>query len=307
MGWTRILWVALLGLVLAGCPSQTSGDDDDDTLPGDDDTGSDDDVTDDDVGDDDVGDDDTGDDDTGDDDTEPQPPVAVCAVSPTEVETTASATWLGSKSHDPGGLAIVDYRWSLVAHPALSGAALPACAGQPDCGPFDPDFPGLYTAQLEIENAAELTDSCTVDLLVLHPADLYLELAWTAAGDDLDLHLVAPGGTPYSDTDCYYANCTSGLLDWGKIGVTDDDPQLPLDDMMGTGPEVILIPAPAAGTYTVFVHDFDTPGLEAANPSTLRVFVGGYLAGELTVDVVGEDVDVDFCEIEVPGGKVTPL
>ena len=53
----------------------------------------------------------------------------------------------------------------------------------------------------------------------------------------MDLHLVAPGGVPRTDTDCYFETCVGGGSDWGVVGESSDDPALDLDDIDNTGPE----------------------------------------------------------------------
>ncbi len=137
-------------------------------------------------------------------------------------------------------------------------------------------------------------------------AKLLVEVSWEIEGDDMDLHLLAPGGELGSDLDCHYMNCkeeTEAILDWGEEGETDDNPTLNLDDIEGSGPEVVSIPDPAPGTYTVVVHDYpSSPAMEEGNNVTIRIFVEGDLKVSDTRTISGEDVYKAVTEITVPDG-----
>lgn len=125
----------------------------------------------------------------------------------------------------------------------------------------------------------------------------------------MDLHLLAPGGTYETDTDCYYANCQGTGPDWGQTGYTADDPLMVADDIYGTGPEEIQIQEPGPGVYRVVVHDYEgsTDDHLDPNPTTVDVFLGGSSIGSVTRDISGEDTVTDFCAIDLPGGVVVPL
>jgi hypothetical protein len=127
----------------------------------------------------------------------------------------------------------------------------------------------------------------------------------------MDLHLLAPGGTLLTETDCYYANCTpsswTGGLDWGVIGDDSDDPELVLDDIALTGPEVIVIDAPSGGEFTVVVHDYPGSVFTAGNVVTLEVSIGGESAFTDTWLIEGEDIYTELVSISFPGGVVTSL
>ncbi|MFC1609377.1 hypothetical protein ACFL6C_00325 [Myxococcota bacterium] len=235
-------------------------------------------------------------------------PVAVCDVHPRVVHPPfESATWLGSGSHDPNGFVVVSHTWQLTSTPSGSATTMPSCS-TPDCGPFTPDVAGIYTAKLTVENELGHTDSCTATLEAVPAEELWVEMFWEHSGDDMDLHLLAPGGTPRSSTDCYFANCVGGgFLDWGQSGFGGDDPALDLDDIPGTGPENINVSSPSTGTYGVFVHDYPMSSYTPGNNVTVNVYVNGNPVYSDTRTIVGEDSDEYFCQIEWPSGVVTPL
>ncbi|MCK6502558.1 hypothetical protein L6R53_04045 [Myxococcota bacterium] len=119
---------------------------------------------------------------------------------------------------------------------------------------------------------------------------LSVELTWEHSGDDLDLHLLAPGadtGDLETDLDCYYVNCTTGL-DWGAAGESGN-PILVEDDIAGTGPEQIDVALPEDGVYTVVVHDYPGSVYSSANEATVVILVGGRVEGEALIEVTEED------------------
>jgi hypothetical protein len=237
-----------------------------------------------------------------------QGPVAICAVNPPVVHPPfESATWDGRGSYDPDGYALVRHTWLLTGKPDGSAAGMPSCGNNALCGPFAPDIAGAYTGQLTVENEIGMTASCTVELEAVPRQDLWIEMYWAHNGDDMDLHLLKPGGTLRTAGDCYFMNCVGGGPDWGLTGTGADDPALDLDDISGTGPENINISAPAAGLYTVTVHDYPGSVYTPANAVTVNVYVDGALVHTDTRSIAGEDVYQPFCTVSWPAGVVTPL
>jgi hypothetical protein len=130
--------------------------------------------------------------------------------------------------------------------------------------------------------------------------------------NDLDLHLVRPGGTLgdygvcpaecivtddtgtgpalsenrcYEEGDAYVDTCRQGGSDcafenrfpeWFLPG-REDDPRLDLDDVRGFGPEVITLNRPANGVYTTVVH-YCTDRIGEGALATVKVYVKGELA-----------------------------
>jgi hypothetical protein len=79
---------------------------------------------------------------------------------------------------------------------------------------------------------------------------------------DIDLHLVRPGGTMFSQTnDCYYGDCNvldvPNGLEWGASG-SAGNPSLDVDNTVGYGPENITINSgPESGDYLVLIDNYN--------------------------------------------------
>ena len=247
---------------------------------------------------------DTGD--SGDTDPPLSQPVAVCTVDPAEVLAIhEAADWIGNASYDTDGGTIVSYDWTLVSAPAGATATMPP--GTANRRNFSPDVAGEYVGQLIVTDDSGLaSEPCLATLTATAGEGLWVEMFWTRSGDDMDLHLLQPGGTVADYfTDCYYANCTSGL-EWGSAG-TADNPILDLDDIPGTGPENINIDSPARGTYTVYVHDYPGSSYIGRNDVTVNVYWGGFLEWTDTRNINSEGCYEPFVEINIPGGTATSL
>jgi hypothetical protein len=236
-------------------------------------------------------------------------PIAVCSVDPMEVEAIHGiADWMGSSSYDPSGGSIVNYDWSLISVPSGSPDSMPS--GGANRRNFSPTMVGEYIGQLIVTSSTGLTsEPCYATLTAIPGGNLWIEMFWQNSGDDMDLHLVRPGGSLASSGDCYYANCTTGTLDWGVSGDRRDNPILDLDDIPGTGPENINIDSPANGLYTVYVHDYPGSVYNGRNDVTVNVYVGGFLEWTDTRNVNSEGYYAPFCEIDwISGsGSVTSL
>jgi hypothetical protein len=194
------------------------------------------------------------------------------------------------------------------------GSNLPPTNSVPLTIAYAPTDVGQDTGELSILVNDKDTGEITVALAgsakteELPASRLAIEIHWQQAGDDLDLHLLAPGGSMETRTDCYYANCKPpAVLDWGVVGVTRDNPQMDMDDIPGTGPENIDIDEPADGVYSVVVHDYPGSVYSAANRVTVTLYIDGLLVETLEHDMLGEDTTWSACEIDWPSGIITPL
>jgi hypothetical protein len=234
----------------------------------------------------------------------PNKPVAVCDVAPNPIRPLIdSADWIGRDSYDPDGLTLT-YDWALVEAPVGSSVTMPF--GGADRLGFITELAGEYVGRLIVTNSAGVSsDPCEARLEAIPGENLWVEMFWTYSGDDMDLHLLAPGGTLTTGSDCYYGNCTWGL-EWGSPG-TADNPYLDLDDISGTGPENINIESPADGIFTVVVHDYPGSVYSPGNPVTVNIYLDGALAWTDTRSISVEDSYNYFAEIDTSTGSVTGL
>ena len=239
---------------------------------------------------------------------EGEEPIAVCSVNKNPVKPPfESATFDGSDSYDPNDHAIVGYEWSLVSAPPGNGAALSTRTGVTTS--LTPQLAGTYRVELNVINDLGLRslEPCAIDLEATPDEDLWVELFWSHPNEDMDLHLLRPGGTPRSGGDCYFANCRNGL-DWGTSGEDADDPVLDLDDIPGTGPENINISDPEPGDFTIFVHDYPGTGPRQEPTSvTVNIYLGPEQVFSETRRMVGENTDEYFAMVNPTTGVVTPL
>jgi hypothetical protein len=238
-------------------------------------------------------------------------PVAYCHAAPAEVTPIhESSTFY---AHDENGVQSEDpnyswnelsFWWTLVSKPAGSTATLP----NQDMSEriLIPDMAGTYTGQLIVCNPLEeCSDPCQASFEGIPTQDLWVEMFWAHAGDDMDLHLIAPGGQYWStSSDCHWRNMNP---DWGAPGSSVDDPVLDLDDIPGTGPENINLGNPGPGTYMVTVHDHTSNSYAQVNDVTVNVYSGGGLACTTTIPISGEDSVNNVFEVEYPSGTCTPL
>ena len=241
------------------------------------------------------------------------PPSAICTVTPNPVSPPfEEATFDGSASVDPNGGSLT-YSWELISYP--EGTAYPLFDAIYSSTPsvvYMPDVAGEYIGRLTVTNEEGLSDTCDALLEAIPSQNLWVEMYWVHSGDDLDLHLIAPGSywssALESDQDCYYGNCVWSSLDWGQYGYAGDDPILDLDDISGTGPENINIADPQSnGTYTVVVHDYPGSVYSGVNDVTINIYLDGAMVWSVTRGISVEDSYTPIASINWATKSITGL
>ena len=237
----------------------------------------------------------------------PDQPVAVITSAASGYGTLENATLDGSGSYDPDNSAsdaIVEYRWALTTAPAGSSSALVGASSSVN---LFVDVAGTYTITLVVVDQDGLeSDPAEFTLEGIPFDDIHVELSWDIDVSDVDLHLVAEGGSLFHQTlDCYFGNCMTGL-EWGVAGPAGN-PTLDLDDVQGYGPENVNIEAPTDGTtYKVSVHYWSDDGL-GSTTATIRIYLSGQLQFEAAQSLNATGRTWDVATIAWPSGTVTAL
>ncbi len=202
------------------------------------------------------------------------------------------------------GATVTGWQWELIEKPAESSVTLTAPAAVDTGFRFSSaagivqglDVAGTFVVRLTVTDStgAVSSNDARVTLNAVPTEGLHVQLSWSAAVDDIDLHL-GQGTSPdwCSTQDCYYGNCTYSPPNWDSAaGFTDGDPKLDIDDLTGYGPENINIESPVAGTYVVGVHAFSGNGSTGGfTPTdvTIKIFLGGALADEFYGHLQNDD------------------
>ncbi len=219
------------------------------------------------------------------------PPKAVCGASPPVVAPGEPARFVGENSHDPDGIPLTRYRWTLQQAPDLSRATLPA--GQENVDGFVPDVTGDYLATLVVVNdRGNPSNACTARLQAIPTDDLWLELSWARPADNIDLVLLRNGaailteeGHPAAPDLCRPGFCD---VDWGTKGDPQDDPELVLLDTDGTGPEIMALPTAADAFYDIGVYDNPSHTSYGDNRAQVRIVAGGEVVFDGAYTLMGE-------------------
>lgn len=239
----------------------------------------------------------------------PEAPEISCDVSSAIVQPPFDAVQLTADVVDDRGIPVTEWYWSILNAP--SGTNADPAPNNAQNTSVNPDLVGVYEYQVIATNSAGVDSApCTIQLEAVAAEDFRVEMFWDQVGDDMDLHLIAPGGSFQSSTDCYYSNCQPNdpfKVDWGTLGYEGDDPTLDLDDVDLTGPENINIDDPINGVYQVVVHDFGTdPGIASTNV-TVNIYLDGNLVWTDTRNIPGDLSENYFAEIDWNTRSVTSL
>ncbi len=213
----------------------------------------------------------------------------------------------GIASYDPGGLAITDYKWTIVSQPSGSTATLQDMGGA-NTKSFFADLAGEYVIDLTVMNDAGIWDS-TPDQIVINaiPGDgFYVQASWDTSTDQ-DLHILRSGAVIWdSPGDCSWCNMNP---EWGAPGAADN-PSLDWDTIPGFGPETTTIDSPASGSYRIQVHYYGQDGgTDCAGPCpattvNVDVYIGGVLADSFTGTLNDAGAVWDVATIEWPSQSV---
>ncbi|MBX2802854.1 MAG: choice-of-anchor D domain-containing protein [Myxococcales bacterium] len=178
----------------------------------------------------------------------------------------------GSDSYDPGGFDPIFYKWSVVGRPDASDVDIPLDPDNTAQIDLYVDVGGTWEVQLVVFNALfTQSEPVTCQFGAIPEDDVHIELSWSTALADLDLHLIRGGGVFFDEPDdCNYCNTNP---EWGDSGPIDN-PRLDIDDRGGFGPENINIEEPVNGTYDVKVHYWKENGDKAVT-ATVRVWLQG--------------------------------
>jgi hypothetical protein len=217
------------------------------------------------------------------------PPVVMCPGAIT-AQVLSTVSLAGSGSDPDGGT--VTYRWTVTGRPtgSVSNPSSPNSASTN----FYLDASGSYTLQLCVTDDEGQSACCTMSVTSTPPGAIHVELSWSTAYGDVDLHFLNvnqsdPTGW-WSINDCHWLNQTP---DWGALGAVAN-PTLDIDDTDGYGPENTTITnMPQTGNYTIGVHFYCShsiarnggpaiaPG-DGPTTGTARIFCNGTLIQTVT-------------------------
>ena len=217
---------------------------------------------------------------------DPEAPIALTGVTQ-EAKRMVQVTLDGSLSYDPDdALADLQYLWTLDTQP--EGATVTFEGAETANPTFSADLLGDYVFSLVVTDADGLVSEPAYAMVSVVPYEyMIVNLSWDVTNLDLDLHLLNPTGTYYSEGDCYFGNPEP---DWGVPEDQTDNPYLLTDDEGWEAIESIELLRPEEGLYTVLIHHYNQR--DAAMPFTtphLRVIGDGELIYDADLPRITEE------------------
>jgi hypothetical protein len=214
----------------------------------------------------------------------------------------------------------LSYAWRMVSQPSGSTSTLSgATSAQPS---FYADIAGDFTIELVVTSSSNgcASSADTVVVHVVPQSRVHIQLTWAETYGDVDLHYVAPSGTPFDcsfgdGSDCFWCAKTP---DWGlnNTGQPDgnklNDPSLDVDDLWGSGPENINQDVVFNGKYTVAVNYYcsrRSTGPTTTNygtaRATVRVYIDGVLALTNGPQALGQRDYWEAAEVTANNGSIS--
>lgn len=228
------------------------------------------------------------------------PPTAVAARIDTFEDPVLPGTRIevsGAGSSDPEGAPLA-YAWRFLTRPQGSRAAFEA----PDAveTAFTVDRPGLYVATLEVVDEAGQASSndARVEVSTEAGPGFEVELTWDRPGTDLDLHVVAPGGSLGSVDDCFFDNPSP---DWAPAG-PEGDPRFEA----GPAREVVAVTEPPSGAFTIAARVV-AASLQGPAAATLRIRYAGVEVARYAATLEPAHTAWDVATLSWPDGRIADL
>jgi hypothetical protein len=167
--------------------------------------------------------------------------------------------------------AILTYWWDVTSAP--EGAAWTLEGAETAAPKFSADLLGTYTLSLVVtdEDAIDSENPAASVIQVVPWEDLEVEVVWNQPVD-LDLHLLAPDGAYYQDSDCFFGNPEP---EWGVAGDLTDNPVLDVDDDQSGGPERVVLQRPEEDAYKILVEYYNDRNEPVAVIPTLVIRAEG--------------------------------
>jgi uncharacterized repeat protein (TIGR01451 family) len=142
----------------------------------------------------------------------------------------------------------------------------------------------------------------SVNVTIL-PYGIRIELTWETDDTDFDAHFIRPGGEMWNvPDDCYYRNMNP---DWGRAGVSEDNPSLNQDLTSGYGPENTTLKLPyEEGLYQYKVHYYSDHE-HGSSTARVKIWINGIKVAEYSKEMSSRQT-WDCASIEWPSGNVAP-